>query len=281
MGDHLLVRLTLAEAVEFLGIDSKQFDNFFRSAAEFNSLPRSEGRGRLYFDSEELTAWKKDYDSRVFNLGKKEYARCLDFALAMHFRGYVLSDWGTGRQREFGQKVSNWVRGQLGELGLSHFCRERLGVEVELDFEMRKEIVPQDILSIERDGTKRKPRYTIAVKSSKPKSAYLVLGQNEVELPERKSHVYILARVDLPDDHLLSIAPESITELLRSQQHFSLYKDKIPQLRPIPCEIAGFAYIDELEKTNSIPGQEFSGLRYVKQSGKLRRSLKDWNKVFS
>jgi len=45
----------------------------------------------------------------------------LDFALAQHFRGYVLSDWGTARQREFGQKITNWVKGQLAESAVKKF----------------------------------------------------------------------------------------------------------------------------------------------------------------
>lgn len=142
-----------------------------------------------------VTRSKRGYESRLFSLTRDDYAKCVDFALAMHFRGYVLSDWGTGRQREFGQKVSNWVRGQLGEIGLQYFCRERLGMDIELDFDMHDEIVPQDVLYITRNGEDFQPGNGIAVKASKLKSAYLVLSPNEVELNERQSDVYIFTRI--------------------------------------------------------------------------------------
>src|SRR3989304_4809771 len=125
-------RLTKAEAALLLGLDRKQFENFYSKGAEFDETN---------MDKDKLIEWKKDYDSRCFMLSPEEYAKCLDFALAIHFRGYASIDFGTARQREFGQKVANWVRGQLGELGFAHFCREKLGFDVELDFEMHKDIV--------------------------------------------------------------------------------------------------------------------------------------------
>jgi len=191
----------------------------------------------------------------------------------------VLSDWGTGRQREFGQKLSNWVKGQLGEIGLKYFCRERMQRDIELDFDMYDEIVPQDVLSITREGVTEKPSNKIAVKASKPKSSFLVLGTNEVDLDERSSDVYVFTRVDLPDDHLLRIARNDIKELVRNQQHYSLYEEFIPNLQPISVEVAGFAYIDDLEVVTEIPGQDFGGDRYVKRTGDLRRSLEDWDEA--
>ena len=85
--------------------------------------------------------------------------------------------------------MSNWVRGQLGEIGVQYFCQSILKLDIELDFDMHEEIVPQDVLFISQDGPKHKPKNKIDIKSSKPKSAYLVLSPNEVELDKRKSDV--------------------------------------------------------------------------------------------
>lgn len=265
-----MVRLTKAGAARLLGMEQKQFNNFYEYATEF-------GRGAL--DRDRLLEWKKQYDSRCFPLSIKDYAKCLDFALAIHFRGYASIDWGTARQREFGQKVSNWVRGQLGELGFARFCHKRLGFDIELDFGMHEEIVPQDVLVIIKNGKKRKPVHRIAVKATKPRNASLVLSRNEVELPDRKSDVYVFTRVDLPDDHLLRISRREILSMLRTQQHFDSYKNKISRLGPINCEVAGFAYRKDLKLSNSIPGYEFDSERYVKQTGKLRRDLSEWREA--
>jgi hypothetical protein len=264
---------TKSDAMRFLGMDAKQFNNFYSKGAEFEEFKENG------WNIERLTEWKRDYDSRCFMLGQDEYAKCLDFALAIHFRGYASIDFGTARQREFGQKVSNWVRGQLGELGFGHFCRERLGFDVELDFEMREEIVPQDVLAIIQNGQRRTPANRIAVKATKYTNVSLVLGRNEVELPNRQSDVYVFTRLNLPDDHLLRVGRQEIINLLQNQQHFHLYQDRIESLGPIKCEVAGFAYRRDLELSDSIPGYQFDSERYVKLTGNLCRNLDEWREA--
>ncbi len=46
--------LTKKEAIEFLGLDDKTFDNYFKNAAEFPCVDRNGGRGRFYFDEDIL-----------------------------------------------------------------------------------------------------------------------------------------------------------------------------------------------------------------------------------
>jgi len=270
--------LTKQEAVEFLGLDEKTFENFFKNADEFQCCERTAG-GKYFFEEDKLKKWLEDYKRRTISLDINDYSLCLDFALAQHFRGYVLSDWGTARQREFGQKVTNWVKGQLAEVAVKKFLNREFGIFVELDFRIYDEIVPQDIIAIKENGKEREPKIGIGIKSSKPKSAYLVLGENEVILPARRSDVYIFCRPDIPDDHLLRITRDKIIEIVKKEPHYPSYKDKIPYFETLYCEIAGYCWIDELEKTTSIPGQVFDGNRYVKKSGQLHRSKEDWQKL--
>jgi len=267
-----MVVLTKSEAMRLLGMEDKQFKNFYSMGAEFE---------KTGMDRDRLLEWKRDYDSRCFMLSSDEYAKCLDFALAIHFRGYASIDFGTARQREFGQKVSNWVRGQLGELGFAHFCRERLGFDVKLDFEMHREIVPQDVLAIIQGGQRRTPANKIAVKATKHTNVSLVLSRNEVELPNRQSDVYVFTRLNLPDDHLLRVGQQEIINLLQNQQHFQLYQNRIEPLGPVRCEVAGFAYRDDLELTDSIPGYKFPSERYCKQTGRLRRNIDEWRQAIT
>lgn len=268
--------LTKQEAIKFLGLEPKIFANYFQYAGEFSALPRENGRGRFLFDKNGLAKWLEGFKWRTAELNLDDYALCLDFALAQHFRGYVLADWGTARQREFGQKITNWVKGQLAEVAVQKFFKKEFGVEVELDFRIYEEIVPQDIIGVIENGRKRNAKLGIGIKSSKPKSAYLVLGENEITRSERRSDVYIFCRPDIPDDHLLRIARDQIIKLVENQQHYHLYKDKIPFFKGVPCEVAGYCRVEELEKTKSIPGQEFDGWRYVRKSGQLHRSRKEW-----
>lgn len=276
----MLQELSKREAIAFLQLDDKLFDNFSKNAGEILPLPRTGNRGRFKFDKDKLSAWKKFYEWRTVKLSADDYLKCLDFALAMHFRGYVASDWGTGRQREFGQKIANWTRGQLGELAVKIFLQKEFGVTVDLDFEIHGEIVAQDIINVEEKGKKRDPKIKVGIKASKPKSAYLVLGDNEITIESRRSDFYIFTRPNLPDDHLLRISAETFTKRVAGQPHFEKYKDAIVPLKDIYCEIAGYCNINELEKVTSIPGQDFeNGPRHVKQSGKLYRSKADWEKL--
>lgn len=130
------------EAVNFLGLDEKAFDNFFKNADEFKNIPRENGRGRFLFEEKELRQWLEGYRWRTVQLNVDDYALCLDFALAQHFRGYVLSDWGSARQREFGQKITNWVKGQLAEVAVKKFFKSEFGINIELDFRIYEDIVP-------------------------------------------------------------------------------------------------------------------------------------------
>ncbi|MDA2935922.1 hypothetical protein MYX06_01765 [Patescibacteria group bacterium AH-259-L05] len=271
--------LTRREAVEFLGLNEKVFDNYFKNADEFKNIPRPNGRGRFLFKKEELGNWLNDYKWRTVELDLADYILCLDFALAQHFRGYVLSDWGTARQREFGQKITNWVKGQLSEVAVKKFFKKEFSSEVELDFRIYDEIVPQDIIGIKRGGKMQEPKLGVGIKSSKPKSAYLVLGENEVALADRRSDIYIFCRPDMPDDHLLRITRKEIIKLVKDQQHYHLYKEKMPKFKNIYCEIAGWCSVDELEKVSEIPGQIFSGIRYVRKTGRLHKDRHDWENL--
>jgi len=274
--------LNKTKAVEYLGLDDKTFDNYFKSASEFRCIERVRERGRFYFAQEELDKWSKGFKWRTVDLTKEDYALCLDFALAQHFRGYVLSDWGTGRQREFGQKVTNWVKGQLAEVAVKKFFKSEFNVTVELDFEIHKDIVPQDIIGVVENGIKRTPKIDIAIKSSKPKSAYLVLAGNEVNFTNRRSDIYIFCRPDIPDDHLLRITKDKIIEIVQREPLFPTYVNEIPGFENIPCEIAGYCWRVDLEEVTEIPGLKFdNGTRFVKQTGKLLKDRESWEQLLS
>ena len=137
----------------------------------------------------------------------------------------------------------------------------------------------QDVIAIIKKGAKTSPKNRIAIKATKHTNVSLVLGRNEVELPNRQSDVYVFVRVSLPDDHLLRIGRMEIIKMLKDQQHYPLYKDKIEELQPIKTEIAGFAYREDLKLSDTIPGYKFDSERYVKLTGQLRRSIPEWKQA--
>jgi hypothetical protein len=273
-----MANITKKEAVAYLGLDSKTFDNYFKTAAEFPCVERV-GHGRFFFDEDVLKAWKDNLEWRTVELTKDDYALCLDFALAQHFRSYVLSDFGTGRQREFGQKITNWIKGQLGEVAVKKFFKKEFDIDIELDFEIRDDIVPQDIIGITQNEKTRVPKIGVGIKSSKPKSAFLILGENEIRIQERRSDIYIYCRPDIPDDHLLRIAKKEIIAVVETKPYYPTYKDLVPDFSNISCEIAGWCHYEDLKEVTSIPGQDFDGSRFVKESGLLKKTKKDWQEL--
>jgi len=164
-------------------------------------------------------------------------------------------------------------------VAVKKFFKKEFDIDVELDFRIYDKIVPQDIIGVIENGKIRQPKIGIGIKSSKPKSAYLVLGENEITIKERRSDYYIFCRPDIPDDHLLRLTKERVIEVVKNQQHFPKYKDEMPDFQNMYCEISGWCRIDELEKVTSIPGQEFTGLRYVKKSGLLHKDKADWQEL--
>ncbi len=195
---------------------------------------------------------------RTVDLNKDDYALCLDFALAQHFRNYVQLDFGTGRQREFGQKITNWVKGQLGEVAVKKFFKREFDLDVELDFDIRDKIVLQDITAIKENGKMRTPKIGIGIKSSKPKSAFLVLGENEIRIKERRSDIYIYCRPNIPDDHLLRLTKEEVNEAVKDKPHYSKYKDLMPDFINIPCEVVGWCHYTDLREINQFPDKNLT-----------------------
>jgi hypothetical protein len=262
------------EAVKFLSITEGEFDNYHESSKEFSGKKIS---GRWYFDKLTLDYWKRLKEGRTVNLSVKEYEACFQFAIKMVYGGLSLN--GIRGQRTEVQAADDVILGILAEHAIKSFLASKFSTEVTLDEKVHpEEITPQDFEQIKDGNYFRKPNLGVGIKASKMKNAFLVLGSNEVELPERKSDVYIFARVGLPSDHLFRI--------LRDHSFFGkvrMFLDKSPkfkkilELNKIPVWICGFAYVAELEKVTSIPGQEFSnGHRYVKSVGKLHNSDQDW-----
>ena len=275
--------LSKAKASEY--IDMPQ--SFLESSGEVPAIKTQMGsRQRVRFNKTDLDAWIKNRATKIELLEKEDYAKCFDFALAMHYRGYTAADWGTGRKRELGQNLTNWIRGQLGEIAVQKFILKHFKVLVELDFELHEEIVPQDIIGVKTQSGKRDPKLKIGIKATKFRNSFLVLGAADVEPDNRRSDIYVLTRINLPDDHLMRIAKTELEELLKHQKYFSSYKGQMHDFEPVPCEVVGFIKVEELDKVSDsaqlakiLGTRNPEGYRYVKPSGSLHYSSSAWSNL--
>ncbi len=267
-------KISKADAVSYLGITLKEFNNYFNLSKEISG---EKIRGRWYFERSELIEWKQLKDSRTINLARNDYEKCFEFAIRMAYGGMSLH--GIRGQRSEVQAADDVILGILAEHALQQFLKSKFSTIIKLDEDVHTtDITPQDIDFVIENGVSRRPKIGVGVKASKMKNAFLVLGANEVESSSRKSDVYVFVRVGLPSDHLFRI--------LREHSFFKNAKDlleqddqsrKIEPLDQVPVWICGFVSANDLKKVTSIPGQEFTnGHRYVKSVSKLRNSDKDW-----
>lgn len=272
-------KLNKKSAIEFLGVTEKEFSNYHKASEE---IIGEKIRGRWYFDKDFLSNWKNLKKDRTVNLTMTEYEACFEFAIKMVYGGLSLN--GIRGQRTEVQAADDVILGILAEHAIKNFLSQKFSVNIKLDESVHpNEITPQDFDKIKDDVTFRQPKLGVGVKASKMKNAFLVLGANEVELDNRKSDVYIFARVGLPSDHLFRILREhSFFGRVRKFFERNTTFRKIEKLETIPVWICGFVYVDELEKTIKIPGQQFSnGHRYVKSVSKLHNSNEDWEKFLN
>jgi hypothetical protein len=79
----------------------------------------------------------------------------------------------------------------------------------------------------------------------------------------------------------LRLTKKEINEVVKDKPHYSKYKDLMPEFVNISCEVVGWCYYTDLKEVESIPGQEFDGTRFVKESGLLNKSKTDWQKLIA
>lgn len=269
--------LTRKEAIEFLGIPEKHFDNYSQSSGEIKGYKKG---SRWCFRKDKLSEWNRLKKSRTVILSLKEYEKCFEFAIKMAYSTRASHGTGIRGVRSEMQMADDFILGILAEHGFKKFLKTKLNTKIQLDMEVHPDhITPQDIQKIKKRGQWRNPRISVAVKSSKMKSCYNVIPPLEYENRDRKSEVYIFIRVGLPSDHLFRI--------LRSHSFFKKVKNeleademfrKIEPLKKIPVWICGYNKHREFEKVTKIPGQEFDGYRYAKSTAQMRNSDQDWRK---
>jgi hypothetical protein len=272
--------LTKKQAVEFLKIPEKNFNNYFGSSCEIRGYKKGT---RWFFNENELVLWEKMRKERTVELTINEYEKCFEFAIKMAYSNKASHGTGIRGVRSEVQRSDDFILGILAEHGVKKFLKEKFNFEIKLDMEVHPDhITPQDLDGVYENGVLREANIGVAIKSSKIKSCFNIIPPIEYENSNRKSDVYVFVRVGLPSDHLFRILREhsffkSVKDFLENSNEFR----KIEELRNIPIWICGFSYFNELEKVTEIPGQKFEGYRYVKSVSKMHNLDSDWNTLIS
>jgi hypothetical protein len=207
-------------------------------------------------------------------LGREDYTRALTRALRLALR-FAGTDFGSSRQRDFGQVWTDTTRGFLGEIALERFTRERFGIGLGFDTRIGKveEFLPSDIAWVEKPGEERRaPRRPVSVKATKFNGRWLDIPGAQYQ----HSEVFILIKIGVTRTHLLTFMKaisflrdklfteaKALGEL--TEKDAQRLWDHIPDFEEIPAYIAGF--VDRLELNMPIHALD------VKVRGTKRRCL--------
>lgn len=127
-------------------------------------------------------------------LTDNDYLRAAVVSLKLVHR-FRSTDFGTSRQRDFGQKWSDAIHGLLGEIALVEIVRKKTeGKLVLLPDASSKDLedaLTTDIGESLLNGVKRKLKNTISIKTTKLEGYWLDVPYNQV----KKSHLFVLMKV--------------------------------------------------------------------------------------
>ena len=208
-------------------------------------------------------------------INKNEYAEmCVNALKAVS--NIAATDYGTSRQRDFGQLWADMIRGYLGEIAFVKFLKNKWGIEADLGHEKGSlnDYLPLDIHEV-RIPTEnfRKPKINISIKTTKWNGIWLDIPGEQFS----HSDVHVFVKVGVGRDHLFSFFKEIgvFDKILKiGEEVGSLDGDDsnkllntIPSFSPINAYICGFA-------------DKYSDYEVLSYSGKIGRknyTVEGWN----
>ena len=228
------------------------------SAGVRSGAIKKEKRGRSYVVVNLEEWFTQRLMANTITLSEDDYKR----ALYRSFRLLVIADiaktdFGSSRQRDFGQRWTDFTRGFLGEIGIEQFFKKKLGVEIDLEeWEVGdvQKFLPTDITKIKDNGNWRDVNTNVSIKTSKLKSMWLDIGSQIGH-----SDAFIFIKIALTTEHLVSFMKSNgfLEQLVRMgkelgevsdyEQEIKLLCDNIPDVKPFPVYITGFAWKKDME----------------------------------
>lgn len=188
------------------------------------------------------------------------------------------TDYGSSRQRDFGQKWADMTRGYLGEYAFKLFLSQTQNIDAKLDHGVGEmaDFLPTDIHLIKEKGEAeyRLPNLSISIKASKWNGIWLDIPGDQFS----HSDIFVFVKVGTGQDHLfaffkhISVFKDKILKVgrevgsLTSEESDMLF-DSLPSFTPIPAYICGFTRKDI----------DYPELSYSGKMGRLHYTVKGWN----
>ena len=226
--------------------------------------------------TENLPNWldQRFIPNRV-EINKNEYAEmCVNALKAVS--NIAATDYGTSRQRDFGQLWADMIRGYLGEIAFVKFLKNKWGIEADLCHEKGSlnDYLPLDIHEVRIPPENlRKPKINISIKTTKWNGIWLDIPGDQFS----HSDVHVFVKVGVGRDHLFSFFKEIdvFDKILKiGEEVGSLDTDDsnkllntIPSFSPINAYICGFA-----DKSG-----HYEVLSYSGKMGRKNYTIEGWN----
>ncbi len=187
----------------------------------------------------------------------------------------VLSDFGSSKQRDFGQAWSDTIRGYLGEYAVVKFLKEKYGLDSKLAHQRGTPgtFYDSDISEVYVGGTWRKPSVNVGIKTAKYNGLWLDVPSSQFP----KSNYHVQVKTGAGSTHLFSffkdlsvfkdkILPAGISGNYLTQKEADEIWNDIPAFKPIPAYITGFAIRD----INYLP------LDYAGHKGRIHYKINEY-----
>lgn len=273
--------------------------------------------GRSYYVLNVEKWFKNRLIPNTIVLTKDDYKKALYRAFRLLVLGNIaMTDFGSSRQRDFGQRWTDFTRGFLGEIGIEKFFKQKLNLIVELEEKKIgnfEEFLPTDITRVREKRNWREAKTLVSIKTSKLGSMWLDIG---TQLSH--SDAFIFIKIGLTVDHLLHFFKDNnflksfvnmakkLNEIDNVKEELEKLHDSIPNVKPFPTYIPGFVLKEDMEKGNlkiyktsqgnkTIVGglglftgestRKIEGLgemtppKHIACLGSLRWEKKDWNNL--
>lgn len=248
--DSLRAAKYLNDRIDITPYTESTLTSVIRSAAKSGELDfKSAGRTQAITN---LTDWfERRVRPNTISLSRGNYFTALANSFELITIGDpAKTDFGSSRQREFGQQWTDFTRGYLGEIAVKRFFRERFGLEVGLRQRETEsgveEYLPTDVTEVRTDsGEFRSSDATLSVKTSKLGSMWLAIPRNQLG----HSSAFTLAKIGIPLDHLSIFLKETnaLDTMLNhvNRENAREIVETIPEFREIPAYIPGFAWQED------------------------------------
>lgn len=257
--DSLTVAQMLSKKFSIKPYNIKELADVVKAGVKAGEISiKKIGRTNVLFQIEE---WFKDrLLPNTVSIPIEMYKRSLYSSFRLIILGNIAkTDFGSSRQRDFGQMLTDFTRGFLGEAAIKIFLKQQFGLKVDLEEKEIgdvKQFLPTDIIRVWAGSSPRVPKLNLSIKTSKLPSMWLDIARGQLS----HSDIFCFIKIGLTVDHFAIFLKEAgfIQKLVEIGKEIGEVKanevekeinrllSAIPVMLPWPAYISGYVTQNDL-----------------------------------